>query len=144
MAPKEFGAQWRKSHLNSQKEKIPQEILHCSLAKSNEISSVRGLHCEAVALEHYRKLGYKILQQRFRSPYAEIDLIVESPHGDRIIVEVKSLSHSDWIQVRIPAGQRKRLVRAFEYLCELWCMPLIFHLVIVTQLDQVFVVEDVL
>lgn len=60
--------------------------------------------------------GYKLLYQRYETPFAEVDLVFESPKGGIGIVEVKSLGPKAWIEGRISEKQIRRLARAAEFL----------------------------
>jgi putative endonuclease len=49
-----------------------------------------GHRGETLALDYLVGLGYRLRQRNFRFRRGEIDLILESPEGDLVFVEVKS------------------------------------------------------
>lgn len=58
---------------------------------------------------HLQLRGYRVLQQRFKTPYGEIDLLIESPKGGLVVLEVKNLGRVDWLERRISQRQLLRL-----------------------------------
>ena len=82
------------------------------LSKVLKNTSKRGKECEQRALESYLKRGYKLLAQRYRTPFAEIDLILQKKK-EILMVEVKSVrNREDYISHQ----QTRRLQRAHLYL----------------------------
>jgi Holliday junction resolvase-like predicted endonuclease len=57
-----------------------------------------------------------LIRQRDKTPYGEIDLLVETPKGDWLMVEVKTLSKWDRLEHRLSFRQRQRLRRARFYI----------------------------
>lgn len=78
-------------------------------------SSERGLESENLVIQHYASKGYRLIQQRVKTVFAEVDLIFQGKKGNLILVEVKSLSSWDFFQHRISEKQKKRLSRALQY-----------------------------
>jgi Holliday junction resolvase-like predicted endonuclease len=66
-----------------------------------------------VACDREVRLFEKLVAHRFRTPYAEVDLVFESQAGASFtIVEVKSLDGDLWGRPPLTASQRARLERA--------------------------------
>ncbi len=72
-----------------------------------------GKRAERVAAWWLRAKGYRILDQRYKSPVGEIDLIAR--RGRRIaFVEVKARQSRDQALGSLSEHQRRRIVRAAE------------------------------
>jgi len=59
-----------------------------------------------------------ILHHRFRTPFAELDLVVKGKSGQLVIVEVKTRSGNLNDRPVIGEGQKKRLKKATQWLIE--------------------------
>ena len=46
---------------------------------------------EASAAGYLKNLGYRVLQQNYRKPYGEIDLIAQAPDRTLVFIEVKTM-----------------------------------------------------
>ena len=83
------------------------------MARHNVIGE-RGEETARKFLEHK---GYRILSRNFRTRYAELDLVCESPGRDSLIfVEVRTRT-GEWFgtpEDTIDVRKRRRLVRAAE------------------------------
>jgi Holliday junction resolvase-like predicted endonuclease len=77
-----------------------------------------GWQCEEIALGIYQSRGYELLRRRWKTPFAELDLFLKSPEGTWVIVEVKSLPSTDYVESRLGRKQKMRLKRAFLWLTE--------------------------
>lgn len=75
----------------------------------------KGFECEQLVLTHYLEKSYELIEQRFKTPFAEIDLVLRSPEQEIVLVEVKSLSSFDFLNERVSKSQKQRLLRAFRY-----------------------------
>jgi Holliday junction resolvase-like predicted endonuclease len=62
---------------------------------------------------HFEFLGYQTLAQKFRSRYAEIDLILYKKEHGLILVEVKSMRFDPSLSPIVSKSQLRRLGRAF-------------------------------
>lgn len=51
-----------------------------------------------------------------KTPFGEVDLLIDSPKGNLVMIEVKSLSDWDRILYRLSAHQKSRLLRARVFL----------------------------
>jgi len=76
----------------------------------------QGLEAEELAIQHFVQRGYKLVQQRIKTPFAEVDALLQSAKGGWLMIEVKTLSQPEMIEVRLPAAQKNRLARAHQYL----------------------------
>ncbi len=70
---------------------------------------------EQIAVQHLQSLGYKILEQNWRSHHYEIDIIAQDG-GELVIVEVKTRTGEEFDYPSDAVGNRKihRLVAAAE------------------------------
>lgn len=112
------------------------------LGTSLNLNHKRGLECELKVARHFKLLNYKIVGQRFKTPFAEVDLLLE---GDDhyLMVEVKSCSSLSFANGKLRARQKARLQRAFIYLAEQLNKPLQASLAFVVD-DELHILEDVL
>ena len=80
----------------------------------------KGLSGERLAAEYLEKLGFEILEHRYRFGHKEIDLIAQN--GDLVVfVEVKNRRDEDYAPVDLSGPERKRrnLIEAAQgYLLE--------------------------
>jgi len=86
--------------------------------------------------------SFKILKTRWRTTYAEIDLVAESGRGEIWIFEVKTLSHFDFMTVRVSRRQKERLKRAFLFVQSKTTRPVRLALAFVNRKREVMVFED--
>ena len=104
----------------------------------------QGLDSELAAAKFYEQRGFTVLRRRWRTPFAEIDLLLRSPAQDKLILaEVKHLSHPDFIGLRLRSRQQQRLTAAVRWLIAQG-NEVEFHLVVVSQNDAIQIYEDVL
>ena len=80
----------------------------------------KGLSGERLAAEHLEKLGFEILEHRYRFGHKEIDLIARN---DELVVfvEVKNRRSEDYapVELSVPERKRRNLVEAAQgYLLE--------------------------
>lgn len=81
-------------------------------------SQIKGAQAEDRVLEEMEKRGYRLVKRRWRTPAAEIDLLVANL-SEYLLIEVKTLSHWGFAAGRVSPGQKRRLGRAQLYLQEL-------------------------
>ena len=74
----------------------------------------KGNYSEQLVKEKLLAEGHQILAQNYKTPFAEIDVLSQSPNGKVHIIEVKSLAQ-DWAHA-ISIQQIRRLQRAYSYL----------------------------
>ena len=72
-----------------------------------------GLRAEAVACWWLRLKGYRILAQRYRSPYGEADIIAQKKNS-LVVVEVKARTHIVEAAAAIQPRQQARFHKAAQ------------------------------
>ncbi len=83
-------------------------------ASKNRRAYIFGLEAEQIAAALLRLKGYRILSERFKTPYGEIDLIAK--RGNAIIfVEVKGRSNLASAAWAITPHQQRRIIAAAEF-----------------------------
>lgn len=87
--------------------------------------------------------GWSLLHHRFRSPFAEIDLLFRASVGVRM-VEVKTLGSPGFLEHRIARRQRTRLLHARTHLESRLRAPVGLDLVVVTHDSGVEWIPDFL
>jgi len=102
----------------------------------------QGLQAEARTIDWYHQKQYVILEQRVKTPFAEVDLLFETPEGHLLMVEVKSVKNADFIPTAIGKRQKQRLQRAMIYLTEQFKTPVEVHWAFVSSFD-ITVIEDI-
>ncbi|WP_413291421.1 YraN family protein [Bdellovibrio sp. HCB337] len=105
-------------------------------------AQARGEWAENRVAEHFQRKSFRILKSRWRTTYAEIDLLVESPRQEIWILEVKTLSTFDFLDVRVSRKQKERLKRAHLFVQSKTPKPVRLALVFVDKKGQVLVIED--
>lgn len=83
--------------------------------------SKNGLHLQGQIAEErvervFREKGYEIIGRRLRTPFAEVDLFISSPAGQKSVVEVKKVSYQFSSEPCVSQRQLQRLERACLYL----------------------------
>lgn len=102
----------------------------------------RGLESEKFTQIYYKKLGYEVFKERFRTPFAEIDIVFRHPQKNSVLVEVKTVNSFEFLEHRLRSSQRQRLQRAQLYLSHLWGESLELHLAFVSSDGEVLVFDD--
>lgn len=77
-----------------------------------------------------------------KTPWAEIDLVLRSPHGVIALIEVKSIQSWDFVKDRVSQRQKAKLIQAHRYFSEQEGSCLIM-LALVNHNDEVLVFDDV-
>ncbi|WP_172795333.1 YraN family protein [Bdellovibrio bacteriovorus] len=103
----------------------------------------RGLDSEKLVQKFYEKKGYTLLAQRVITPFAEVDLIFQTPEGHALMVEVKTTNIADFQPHRISWKQKARLVRALQYLTSKLENLVEVHWAFVTKEGKVTIIEDI-
>jgi Holliday junction resolvase-like predicted endonuclease len=102
-----------------------------------------GLSAEAVVINFYEKTGYKLIKQRWRSPFAEVDLMLQGSRNNEILlVEVKKSSFSDFRAHVITRKQKNRLSRVVMWLSERG-YQVSLNLVVVNEFNEIEEYKDV-
>lgn len=79
----------------------------------------RGLRAEELVQQEFERRGYRLLYRRWKTPVAEIDLVMASL-CEFVLVEVKSLSPWASITTRVSRAQKLRLLKAQIFLQDRW------------------------
>lgn len=65
--------------------------------------------------EFLKTQSFRVLFKRLKTKFGEIDLVV-AKEGVTYLIEIKTLSHLDFISCRISSKQKRRLFRNYENL----------------------------
>ncbi|MGE5085464.1 MAG: YraN family protein [Bacillota bacterium] len=104
----------------------------------------RGLNSEKFVQQHYQNKKYHLLQQRLKTPFAEVDLLFRSPDGRHLLlVEVKTANQGTFYSARITSRQKYRLLGAASFLAERYRTLVEVHWAFVTKTGEVTIIEDV-
>ena len=103
-----------------------------------------GLQAEALVIGHYLNLGYCLFRQRWRTPYAEIDLLFTHPRNNKILllVEVKRRCSLEFRDLALSRRQKARLIRAVNWLSEAGHL-VECQLAFVGKRDEIEILSDV-
>lgn len=80
-----------------------------------------GRQGETDAADYALRHGYALIRRNYRTPYGEIDLILRSPEGELVFVEVKARTgtYFGYPERAVDARKRRHIVRsAYHYLEE--------------------------
>ena len=81
------------------------------------INITKGLRAEESVREYFLRKSFVLIRNRWKTPYAELDLVFLNPLKTRFcIVEVKTNGSSETLDYRLSAGQRLRIQRASLWL----------------------------
>lgn len=105
----------------------------------------RGKNSEDIARTHLEKLGYTFVTGNLRLYFAEIDLLMLSPAGELVVIEVKSVNEeSAPFRPYLGRDQKNRLARVYENLVHTSKRSVRMHLAAVNQASQVTLFFDFL
>lgn len=86
-----------------------------------------GLFAEYLVAKDLHARNYRLLRHQLKTPFAEVDLLLQTPKQELLICEVKLMRARAWAHSPLPERQLQRLSRAQEYLahkydqpCEVW------------------------
>jgi len=102
-----------------------------------------GKKLEDLALKYYLSKNYTLKYQRYKTPFAEIDLIFISPTNHLVLVEVKSQPRKGFEAFRVSQKQKNRLRRAHLSFTS-HSAAVESHLAIVSQDGRVEIYKDYL
>lgn len=104
-------------------------------AGSKNLSSANiGFESESKVVDDLKAKKCRILGQRIRTPFAEVDILFRSAQGQIVLLEVKSLTRWAWLETRLTRKQTERLKRAALYFSHKMNEPI--------QLCAAFVKQD--
>lgn len=69
-------------------------------------------------MHHYQAQGFQLLKRHWKSPFAEIDLVLRSAQNELLLVEVKSVISFEYLHIRLTQKQKNRLKRALLFSIE--------------------------
>lgn len=88
-------------------------------SEGSKSSYQSGLEAEKLVQKFYESCGLKLVAHRWRSPFAEVDLVFKNlKSGVIYLVEVKKSAHSDFRNNILSVRQKKRLSRVVYWLSE--------------------------
>jgi len=101
----------------------PKELAKSKLAKSASPARVAafrtGLSAEARAAAWLMAKGYRILAQRFRTPYGEIDIVARR-RNLLAFIEVKARASLDEAAYAVTPRQQARIINAAQAWLQTW------------------------
>ena len=103
----------------------------------------RGLLSEDRVRAYYQKKSYSLIEQRVRTPYAELDLLFRTPEGHLLIVEVKTANLSSFYNYKVTPRQKVRLLRAVQFLAERFATLVEIHWAFVTKEGEITIISDI-
>lgn len=117
--------------------RIPLEELRPFLMSA----AAKGEWAEAQVIRHFKK--FKLLHQRLRTPFAEVDLVFQMSPREVLMVEVKALRSFDFLPQRISTKQKQRIFRARTYYQEKFRSLVVLNWAFVNEVGDVLVIDDV-
>lgn len=97
---------------------------------------LKGLASERFVENDLIKKGWQVVLKRNKSPFAEIDLLMQK-NNKFMIVEVKSISNPEFVFCRLGHKQKQRLLRACEYFIQKMEIPVDIKLAIVDSRGRI-------
>jgi putative endonuclease len=114
-----------------------------STAKPLYWAHQRGLVSEDRVRAYYQKKSYTLIEQRVKTPYAELDLLFRTPEGHLLIVEVKTANLSSFYNYKVTPRQKIRLLRAVQFLAERFATLVEIHWAFVTKKGEITIISDI-
>ena len=104
----------------------------------------KGLWAEEKALDYLRAKGWELVQQRARTPYGEIDLLMlDGP--TLVAVEVKYRPDLDTCAVALTSRQQRRIAEGLLYAASLQPQPFALlrcDVILLSDIDQIVHYEN--
>lgn len=75
-----------------------------------------GYQSELFVEKYFYKKGYRLIAHRLRTPFGELDILLQDVSRTWHMVEVKSVKNLEWIEGRISFSQKKRLLNIHQWL----------------------------
>lgn len=101
------------------------------------------MESEKIVIAYYLNKKFRLLEQRVKTPFAEVDLLFRSADGNLLMVEVKSANDPCFYSARISKRQMQRLARAVSFLATHFNCLVEYHWAFVDQNQKITVIEDV-
>ncbi|MFS4460025.1 YraN family protein [Bdellovibrio sp. HCB2-146] len=92
---------------------------------------------------YYQKKTYQLIEQRVKTPFAEIDLLFRTPEGHLLLVEVKTANSVAFYNYRVTAGQKERLFRAVQFLAARFECLVELHWAFVSIEGEITIISDI-
>jgi putative endonuclease len=103
----------------------------------------RGLISEDRVRVYYQKKFYTLIEQRVKTPFAELDLLFRTPEGHLLIVEVKTANLASFYNYKVTPRQKFRLLRAVQFLAERFSTLVEIHWAFVTKEGEITIISDI-
>ena len=103
----------------------------------------RGLLSEERVRVYYQKKSYTLIEQRVKTPFAELDLLFRTPEGHLLLVEVKTANSASFYNYRVTPKQKMRLLRAVQFLAERFSTLVEIHWAFVTKDGEITIISDI-
>ena len=100
----------------------------------------KGLNSEHKVIRLLQNEGWKLLQHRFKTKLAEIDLIFQKNNELRM-VEVKSVANWDFVTYRVSRRQKQRLIRVYHYFQRRYALDISLELALVPAKGDILFIE---
>ncbi len=101
---------------------------------------IKGLKSEQAVVECLKKQGWQLLRQRYKTPFAEVDLVFGKV-GLLRIIEVKTIANWDFVSYRLTKKQRNRLILAFHYFQQRFKGDVVLELALVSGDRDILFIE---
>ena len=98
---------------------------------------LKGQWAESYVCRFLQIHGFRLVSANLKTPWAQLDLLMQTPQGKMLILEVKYLSFGMDPQSRLSTGQRQRLERARFGLMDQSNRPVALGLAYVSPLGKI-------
>ncbi|WP_413578665.1 YraN family protein [Bdellovibrio sp. HCB290] len=113
-------------------------------AKKIHWAHERGVQSEEFVSKYYINRNYLLLKQRVKTPFAEIDLLFQTPDRKKLLmVEVKTANQTTFYNARISPRQKYRLMGAATFLASRFNCLVEVHWAFVTRFGEITIIDDV-
>lgn len=111
-----------------------------AIYKKMYFEHIKGLKSEQAVVESLKEQGWQLLHQRYKTPFAEVDLVF-SKLGLLRIVEVKTVANWDFVPYRLSKKQKNRLILAFQYFQQRFKGDVVLELALVSCGRDILFIE---
>ena len=84
-----------------------------------------------------------MIEQRVKTPFAELDLLFRTPEGHLLIDEVKTANLASFYNFKVTPRQKIRLLRAVQFLAERFSTLVEIHWAFVTKDGEITIISDI-
>ena len=92
---------------------------------------------------HFEKQGYALMARHHRTPFGEIDLLMQYRAG-LFMIEVKAIHHFEMLERIQRSKQLERLKRVYRYLCDQHDQPVYAILAVIENFQKLYIFENFL